>query len=170
MASQVSIEGAEEGQARSQGSAGGEEETGTVMESDIDMEGDEGALKIPRRKRKTKSKNGSSQAKKGAANMRKGSEEARSGSDMEVDCADSQSSDFKAGSQSSARKYSVRKIKVFLQKTKNMKGVKVEDYFSDEERFAKFVRMHMSSEDRGGLINQEVYRLRKIVQKINNLS
>lgn len=48
-----------------------------------------------------------------------------------------------------------------------MKGVKVEDYFSDRELFSNSAQLQMSSEGRGGFMEQEVDRLKKIVQKIS---
>ena len=80
--------------------------------------------------------------------------------------SDSESSDFRTGSQKSTKSYSVGKIKVFLQKTKNMKGLKIEDYFSDKEQLSNSAPLHMSSKGRGGFADQEIYRLKKIVQKI----
>ena len=55
---------------------------------------------------------------------------------------------------------------MFLQKNKNMKGLKIEDYFSDKEQFSNSARLHMSSKGRGGFTDQEIYRLKKIVQRI----
>lgn len=49
----------------------------------------------------------------------------------------SESSDSKvAGSGKIKRAYSVEKIKLFLQSTKNTKGVKIQDYLSDRELFS----------------------------------
>ena len=55
---------------------------------------------------------------------------------------------------------------MFLQKTKNMKGMKVEDYFSDKDLLANSNQQQMRSKERAGFTEQEVYRLKKIVQKI----
>lgn len=68
-----------------------------------------------------------------------------SGSSIEEDSnadSESESSDSQvAGSRKTKRAYSVGKIKVFLLKTKNMKGVKVKDYFSDRELFSNSARL-----------------------------
>ena len=156
-------EGTEVVQQADQVSEEGQEETGQV--SDIDMERDEEVLKVPRLKRKTRSDSGTSKAKKGTV-KKGGRGAAESESGMETDSADSESSDIRAGSQKSSRSYSAGKMKVFLQKTKNMKGLKLEDYFSDKEQFSNSARLHMSSKGRGGFTDQEIYRLKKIVQKI----
>ena len=47
-----------------------------------------------------------------------------------------------------------------------MKGLKIEDYFSDKEQLSNSARLHMSSKGRGGFTDQEIYRLKKIVQRI----
>ena len=85
---------------------------------------------------------------------------------MEIDSADSESSAFRTGSQKSTRGYSVGKIKVFLQKTKNVKGLKIEDCSSDKEQLSNSAWLHMSSKGREGFTDQEMCRLKKIVQKI----
>ena len=63
----------------------------------IDMEVDEEVLKVPHLKRKTRSSSGSSKAKKGGRGA------AGFESNMETDSADSESSDFRAGSQKNRR-------------------------------------------------------------------
>ncbi|CAB1442585.1 unnamed protein product, partial [Pleuronectes platessa] len=108
------------------------------------MERDEEVLKVPRLKRKTRSNSGSSKAKKGTV-KKGGRGAAESESSMETDSFDSESSDFKTGSQNNSRSYSAGKMKVFLQKTKNMKGLKVEDYISEKEQFSNSAQLHMSS-------------------------
>ena len=154
-----------EGQEGTEGVQKTDQEGVREQESEVDMEGEEETLKVPHLKRKTRSSNGSSKAKKGAG-KKGGRGAAGSESNMETDSADSESSDFRAGSQRNVRSYSVGKIKGFLQKTKNMKGLKIEDYFSDKEQLSNSARLHMSSKGRGGFSDQEIYRLKKIVQRV----
>lgn len=60
----------------------------------------------------------------------------------------------------------MEEMKHFLQKTKNMKGVKVENYFPDKELFIESVRSNMKNRGRGSFTTQEVYRLKKFVQNV----
>lgn len=46
-----------------------------------------------------------------------------------------------------------------------MKKVKIDEYFEDKELFLHSVRTDFSR-DKGGCIDQEIYRLKKILQKI----
>lgn len=144
--SQVSERGEEETgglQQDSQMGEGGEEETGGVQqkshmskerqeetgigrklikqvdicENKVYMDGDDEALKVLHLKRKTRSNSRKSQARKGTVKM----------TNMEEDSvadSGSESSDSKmVDSQKSERTYSAGKIKVFLQRAKNMKGM-----------------------------------------------
>jgi len=61
-------------------------------------------------------------------------------------------------------------IQDFLQKTKNMRDVKVEDHFPDKEKFYSATRLHLASKGKGmgGEFKQvEIYRLRKVLLKIS---
>ena len=58
------------------------------------------------------------------------------------------------------------KIKLFLQKTKNAKSVKIENSFSDKELLPNSAQQQMRSKGRRGYTDQEVYRIQNIVQKI----
>ncbi|XP_075935168.1 dual specificity protein phosphatase CDC14AB isoform X3 [Anarhichas minor] len=83
-------------------------------------------------------------------------------SSLEEDAAaDSELSECRAGSCKSSEGYSVEEIKSYLLRSKNVRGAKVEDYFSDKEKLSNSVRSHMSSKDRGGLTEQEGFRLKK---------
>uniref|UniRef100_G3NNW1 CCHC-type domain-containing protein n=1 Tax=Gasterosteus aculeatus TaxID=69293 RepID=G3NNW1_GASAC len=64
--------------------------------------------------------------------------------------------------------YSVGRVKLFLKTTKNMKGIKLEDYFPDMEKFGRTAREGASKRGSSRYTQQEVFRLRKIVQKIKN--
>lgn len=61
--------------------------------------------------------------------------------------------------------YKVQQIKTFLHITKNMKKVKVEDYFGDKELFLILAKSQMSSRESGDYTDQELYRLKKIILK-----
>ena len=50
---------------------------------------------------------------------------------------------------------------MFLQKTKDMNGLKVEEYFSDKMQLSNSARLHMSSKGRGGFTDQDMYRLKE---------
>uniref|UniRef100_G3Q0L1 CCHC-type domain-containing protein n=1 Tax=Gasterosteus aculeatus TaxID=69293 RepID=G3Q0L1_GASAC len=63
---------------------------------------------------------------------------------------------------------SVGRVKLFLKTTKNMRGIKLEDYFPDMEKFGRTAREGASKRGSSRYTQQEVFRLRKIVQKINN--
>ncbi|XP_028254269.1 NACHT, LRR and PYD domains-containing protein 12-like [Parambassis ranga] len=62
--------------------------------------------------------------------------------------------------------YSVQQVKIFLQTTKNMKKVKVEDFFPDKELFLTCVRSQIRSRGKGGYTDQELYRLKKLVLRV----
>lgn len=84
---------------------------------------------------------------------------------MEEDsAADSDEKSAASKKKRDKKSYSVEKIKVFLQKTKNTKGVKVEEYFSDKELLANSAQQKMRSKKT--FTEQEVYRLKKMVQRI----
>lgn len=65
--------------------------------------------------------------------------------------------------------YTLEKIRKFLQTTKGMKRVKVEDYFPDCELFSS-ARMLMREKDTNSFSDQEIFRLKKIGQKLNILN
>lgn len=61
--------------------------------------------------------------------------------------------------------YDTEEIRKFLKLTKNLRGIQVADYFPDIKRFVENTRMFMSE---GCFTNKEVYRLKKIVTKLQN--
>ncbi len=67
-------------------------------------------------------------------------------------------------SRSSSKSYSADDIKSFLKETKNMRKVCIEQYFPDVIQFLDKVRMYRNE---GCFSNQEVYRLKKILAKLN---
>jgi len=80
----------------------------------------------------------------------------------EGECSDSSGSVCSQSSWS-CLEYGVDEIKKFLKVTKNMRGVKVEEYFPDLRRLLENIRSLMSE---GRFTDKEVYRLKKIVTKI----
>ncbi|XP_062422347.1 uncharacterized protein LOC134133281 [Pungitius pungitius] len=61
----------------------------------------------------------------------------------------------------------VGRVKLFLKTTKNMKGIQLEDYFPDMEKFRRTAREGASKRGSSRYTQQEVFRLRKFVQRIN---
>lgn len=64
----------------------------------------------------------------------------------------------------SSRSYKVEDIKSFLKVTKNARKVRVDEYFPDVLQFIEKAKAFRSD---GGFTNQEVYRLKKILAKLN---
>ncbi len=62
--------------------------------------------------------------------------------------------------------YRAEDISRFLQETKGIKGVQVEDFFPDCKQFINDVRFLMKE---GAFQDVEVYRLRKIVNKLKKV-
>lgn len=153
----------------------------TVRDSDEDLIVEENVCKVPVLKRKQMNDISGSQAKKGPVTRSRDSQQEEKPdceADMEEeegeekDCAeDSQphtDSQQSAGSQQQEKPYEVQQVKKFLQETKNMKKVRIEDYFVDKELLFLSVRSQMRGRGKGGYTDQEIYRLKKIVQKLHN--
>ncbi len=83
---------------------------------------------------------------------------------MDSDCESTDSVSSVSQKRSVRSAYTLDKIKKFLQTTKGMKGVIVEDYFPDRELFINSSRALMK--EAGAFTEQEVFRLKKIVQKL----
>ena len=140
----------------------------------MDMAEEENLLKAPK-KRKTSTGSNGSQSNKNANRKAKRNEPNKTAKEQQdTDSSDDSRTDSDGDvseAKAAARKgrtrqaYSVKKIKQFLQKTKNLKGVDVGDHFSDREIFVEFARLHMR---KGSFTDQEVYRLKKIVQKLSS--
>ncbi len=84
--------------------------------------------------------------------------------DSESDSELSDSSVTLSQSEFSSRNYDVDDIKLFLQSTKNKRGVLVNEYFSDVGQFLEKAKNFMTE---SCFSNKEVYRLKKIVRKLN---
>lgn len=84
-----------------------------------------------------------------------------SGSESERDCSEvegNMSKDYSV--------YSLERMKQFLQRTKGMRNVEVIDFFPDLSLFIDSAKMLMKQKGEVCLSNPEVYRLKKIVQKV----
>lgn len=94
--------------------------------------------------------------------------------DSDISCPDEsaqgsecESSDSSVAVRRSGRiAYTVEKIKIFLQNTKGMKGVKEEDFFPDRQKFLDSAKILMKDTGEGGFTDQEIFRLKKILHKI----
>ena len=60
--------------------------------------------------------------------------------------------------------YSVEDIKRFLQQTKHVRNVRIDDFFPDVDQFIMKTRLFMSE---GRFTHQEGYRLKKVLTKLN---
>ncbi|XP_077940848.1 uncharacterized protein LOC144384627 [Gasterosteus aculeatus] len=155
--------GGEEGQEKLEKSQETRAEEMRSESSAEDMEGEEEERKAPLKRRKTRSSGGASRAKKGSENRRSTRGKAgEPGSSADWDSTDSASS---GGTVTS--RYGVGRVKLFLKVTKNMKGVDMEEYFSDLEKFSRTARNGVSKKGSGRYTQQEVFRMRKIILKIN---
>ncbi len=137
----------------------------------VDMLEDQSLFKTPTLKRKTKGKGKDRRVSKKATGIAAGdareldselSNVEESAVDSDCESSDSVSSASQKRSVRSA--YTLDKIKKFLQTTKGMKDVVAEDYFPDRELFINSARALMK--DDGAFTEQEVFRLKKIVQKL----
>ncbi len=62
--------------------------------------------------------------------------------------------------------YSLETVKQFLQRTKGMRNVEVIEFFLDLSLFIESAKILMKQKGEIRLSNPEVYRLKKIVQKV----
>lgn len=139
--------------------------------ADIDMVGEESSLTITRQKRKSEIDSKGSKAKKVTVSKDKQKQtvkESMAEYDSSVEGRLDVSLNKITPGELNEQIYGVEKIKLFLQKTKNVKGVKVESFFPDKEAFLNSVKSQLRAKGREGLTEQEVYRLRKIVVKIRH--
>lgn len=145
---------------------------------DIDMTDDDSLFKTPTLKRKTSGKRGGKKARKEQVQEKQMKEKMDHGvisdhSNSDESLAESDSESVSSVDSVSLRRsernaYTLEKIKAFLQSTKGMKGVQVEDFFPDRELFIESASVSMKEKGFGGLTEQEIYRLKKIVQKLRS--
>ena len=68
--------------------------------------------------------------------------------------------------QSAAQVYPASVLKVFLQKTKGMKGLIMEQHFPDLQGFYNSARSTIKHRAESDLTDQEIFRLRKQMMKV----
>lgn len=124
----------------------------------LEMDLDDSAFKTPQ-KRRLKQQNTGKQAKK-TDNCDLSQSETESESDFS-ECSVSCSLPL---SGFSSRVYTVDDIKSFLKVTKNARNVKIEEYFPDVMQFMEKAKLFKSE---GRFNKQEVYRLEKLLGKLN---
>ncbi len=138
------------------------------MEGEI-LKEDEEVFKVPAVKRKSNlCETESTSKKKAHETVTKSSEEVSNVSDVsgseserdfsEVEVEENISKDYSG--------YSLERIKQFLQRTKGMRNVEVIDFFPDLSLFIESAKILMKQKGEIRLSNPEVYRLKKIVQKV----
>lgn len=131
---------------------------------DLDVAENESCFKTPAIKRKTNKRGKGKKAKKMADHNGLNVKEVEV--DSETSCPDesapgseSESSDSSVAVRRSGRTaYTLEKIKTFLQNTKGMKGVKVEGFFPDRQRFLDSAKILMKDTGEGGFTEQGIFR------------
>lgn len=139
------------------------------MEGEI-LKEDEEVFKVPAVKRKSNLCEMETTSKKKAQDetVIKSSEEVSnasdvSGSESERDCSEVEVEENMIKDYSG---YSLERMKQFLQRTKGMRNVEVIDFFPDLSLFIDSAKILMKQKGETRLSNPEVYRLKKIVQKV----
>lgn len=170
----------------SDGGDGGGDDEDDDNDDDVDDDNDdnddlmeeEQVGRLPVLKRKQTVVLGGSQAKRGVVTRRSDRQQEEQVSELNVEVEEEEGEEEECAADSQTvtisqpsvalqhdKHYELRQVKDFLQQTKNMKKVKVEEHFADKELFLHSVRAHMSRE-KGGYTDQETYRLKKILQRI----
>ncbi len=91
------------------------------------------------------------------------------GSQSEESLMDTQESvcEFGADTQVEAESvYPFTRLRSFLQDTKGMRSVRVDDFFLDLKMFLDSVKLFMKNTDRSTFSDQEIYRLKKLMLKV----
>ncbi len=120
-------------------------------------ESDECTFKTPQ-KRRLEQRPSDKQAKKGFI-----CDVSQTDTESENDFSECSTPCSSPQSRSSSKSYSADDIKSFLKETK----VRIDQYFPDAMQFIDKVRMYRNE---GCFSNQEVYRLKKILDKLNTQS
>lgn len=138
----------------------------------LDMAEDESMFKTPAMKRKTSKRGRKKKAKKIVEGNGLNVEEDEVDSDTSCLNESAQGSECESSDSSVAVRrsgripYTLEKMKIFLQNTKGMKGVKVEEFFPDRQRFLDSAKILMKETGECGFTDQEIFRLKKILHKI----
>ncbi|XP_058238815.1 uncharacterized protein LOC131348153 [Hemibagrus wyckioides] len=131
----------------------------TVVNDDgIEMAAEQELFKAPMKRKKSNRDDGPRLVKK--ADVAE-SDEPNTESESEL----SDSSVSLSQAEGSSRSYNAENIKLFLQSTKNRRGVRVIEYFPDLHQFTEKAK-HLMAES--CFTNKEVYRLKKIVRKLTS--
>ncbi|KAL2076332.1 hypothetical protein ACEWY4_028084 [Coilia grayii] len=136
------------------------EEASTFMEeieASVLEKGDK-EFKVPSKKGKRKRRKQSGKGEQGLIDL--------SGNESESDLSDCSVTCSLRLSGYRTRNYRVEDIKTFLKDTKHSRQVRVDEYFPDIEQFINKARTFMRN---GSFTDQEGYRLRKILTKLNVL-
>ncbi len=123
----------------------------------IDTEAESTPFKVPRKRKNSVNACDSKFVKK------MDSVECEGQSDIESD-SESDSSVSLSQCEGVSGSYDLEDIKLFLKATKNRRGVQVNDYFPDLKQFVEKTRCLMTE---GLFTNKEIYRLKKLVRKLN---
>lgn len=124
------------------------------------MEVDQSIFKTPLKRKKKKECTANKQARK----LREQTSENDQGTESECDSSDSSAS-FCSQTDWPCHNCSTEKNKTFLKVTKNLRGVQIVDYFPNLKRFVEVTKSSMTE---GRFLDKEVYRLKKIVTKVQN--
>ena len=128
-----------------------------AMDENLMQMGD-GIFKLPPEKRKGSRLKGNAKKKDSLIDLNVSDAESESDfSDCSVTCS------LRLSGYAN-RTYSINDIKTFLKETKHVRNVRIDDYFPDVEQFTSKTRTFISD---GCFTEQEVYRLKKILTKLN---
>ncbi len=130
------------------------------LDDNLMMDMDQAVFKTPLKRKKKDKVSESKQARKTENAMESDADDIGSKSDFSDSGASSCSQE-----ELTCQNYHTEEIRKFLKLTKNLRGVQVADYFPGIKRFVENTRMFMSE---GCFTNKEVYRLKKIVTKLQN--
>ncbi|XP_058257068.1 uncharacterized protein LOC131360525 [Hemibagrus wyckioides] len=135
-----------------------------------DMIVDDAGFTLVRSKRKSRAGNSGPQTrKKGLAKMENeklaiNSEEPETKSSSDDDMNAETESDEEQNNDEQTDGYEAKEIKCFLQKTKNMTGVRVDQYFPDKQNFVNSATVIIKEKNKD-FTHQEIFRLKKFVTR-----
>ena len=115
---------------------------------------------MPRTKRKTRSQ------AKGIRSKKKVVQDSGTNGGSDTD-SDLESSDSSLADGQKANGYSLEQIRSFLEKMKGRRAVNVGEVFPNRSLFVESAKWLIRHRGADGLMDTEVYRLRKIVQRVN---
>ena len=121
---------------------------------------EENLFKVPRTKGKTRSQ------AKGIRSKKKVVQDSGTNGGSDTD-SDLESSDSSLADGQKANGYSLEQIRSFLEKMKGRRAVNVGEVFPNRSLFVESAKWLIRHRGADGLMDTEVYRLRKIVQRVN---